>query len=306
MDELPAGENFLKIEEEAFCSYANSRFVVYAAPYEHTSSYRAGSKTGPEAIIRASQFVELYDEECDGEPYRRGGICTVAALDFAEKVDEAAVALVEARTAQLIADKKFPVMLGAEHTVTLGAVRACARAFKKLSVLQIDAHSDLRVSYEGNHYSHASVMARVHELGVPIAQVGIRAQSREEAELIKSSPLIHTLYAHQLKTVPAERWIERVIATLSDDVYVTIDADGFDPSIVPAVGTAEPNGLTWNEGLALLRAVAKAKRVIGFDVVEVAPTQDSTLSQYTMAKLVYKFIAAITDSDGPPSPVGNR
>ena len=296
MQHLPASENFLKIEDEAFCSYSNSRFVVFAAPYEHTSSYRAGSKAGPAAILTASHFVELYDEEVDGEPYRNGGICTVQALDFAGKIDDAAVALVEERTKQILADQKFPVMLGAEHTVTLGAVRACSKMFGKLSVLQIDAHSDLRDKYEGNPYSHASVMARVVKLGVPLTQVGIRAQSREEAELSKSSPIVHTLYAHQLKAQPLEKWIERVIATLGGEVYITIDADGFDPTVVPSVGTAEPNGLTWNEGLTLLRAVARAKRVVGFDVVEVAPARDSVLSEYTLAKLTYKLIAAVSAS----------
>jgi agmatinase len=290
---LPAAENFLKIEEEAFCSYANSRFVVYAAPYEHTSSYRAGSKEGPAAIIAASQFVELYDEESDSEPYRRGGIATVPALDFTGKVDEAAVALIDARTSQVLADEKIPVMLGAEHTVTLGAVRACARAFKNLSVLQIDAHSDLRERYQDNPYSHASVMARIYELGLRIAQVGVRAQSREEAELLKSSPRLCTLYAHQLKARPVAQWVDEVLAHLNDEVYVTIDADGFDPSLVPAVGTAEPNGLTWDEGLTLLRSVAKSKRILGFDVVEVAPTAGSTLSEYVLAKLTYKLISAI-------------
>jgi agmatinase len=293
MKHLPATENFLRIEDEQFCAYTSSRYVVYAAPYEHTSSYHEGSKHGPAAIIRASQFVELYDEESHSEPYRKGGICTLSALDFAGKVDEAAVALIEARTDQLLADGKFPIMLGAEHTATLGAIRAFQKRFKNLSVLQIDAHSDLRDSYEGNRHSHASVMARVFELGVPITQVGIRAQSREEAALIRANPhKIHTLYAHQLKQQPLDKWVADAVSHLSEDVYITIDADGFDPSIVPAVGTAEPNGLTWNEGMTLLRAAIKTRNVVGMDVVEIAPAKDSTLSEYTMAKLVYKLIAA--------------
>lgn len=293
MKHLPAEENFLKIEDEAYCSYASSRFVVYAAPYEHTSSYHAGSKRGPEAMIRASQYVELYDDESDTEPYRKAGVCTVPALDFAGKVDEAAVGLIEGRTAGLLKDGKFPIMLGAEHTVTLGAARACAKAVKNLSVLQIDAHSDLRDAYEGNKYSHASVMARIVELGLSVSQVGIRAQCKEEAEFIRSNAKIHTLYAHQLKSQPLQQWVDAVVSSLSENVYVTIDADGFDPSIVPSVGTAEPNGLTWNEGLTLLRTVIAKKNVLGFDVVEVAPAEGSTLSEYTMAKLVYKLIAAI-------------
>jgi agmatinase len=290
---LPTEKNFLKIEDEAFYRYADCRFVVYGAPYEHTSSYRAGSKEGPAAILRASHYVELYDEELDRETYRHGGICTLPPLDFASKVDEAAVALVEERTARLLADGKFPIMLGAEHTVTLGAVRAARKVYPSLSVLQIDAHSDLRENYEGNRYSHACVMARVHDLSVPLVQVGIRAQCIEEARLIRSSTNIHTLYAHQLRARPTADWVADAVAHLSGDVYVTIDADGFDPSIVPAVGTAEPNGLSWEEGMALLRGICANRRVVGFDVVEVAPVPQATLSEYTLARLVYKLIGLV-------------
>jgi agmatinase len=184
-------------------------------------------------------------------------------------------------------------MLGAEHTVTLGAVRAARQCYPRLSVLQIDAHSDLRDAYDGNRYSHACVMARIHELGVPLVQVGIRAQCREEAELIRSSGSVHTLYAHQLRARPAAAWIEEMVGHLSEDVYVTVDADGFDPSVIPAVGTPEPNGLTWDEGVQLLRAVCQARRVVGFDVVEVAPVPHSTVSEYALAKLVYKLIGLV-------------
>jgi agmatinase len=290
---LPADKNFLRIEEEAFHRYSDCRFVIHGAPYEHTSSYRAGSKEGPEAIIRASHYVELYDEELDQETYRHGGICTLPPLDFAGKINEAAVALIEERTTRLIVDGKFPIMLGAEHTVTLGAVRALHKVFPRLTVLQIDAHSDLRDAYEGNRYSHASVMARVHELGIRLVQVGIRAQCREEAELIRSSVTVHTLYAHQLRNRPSADWVEEVLRRLTDEIYLTLDADGFDPSVIPAVGTPEPNGLTWTEGMGLLRAVCATGRVVGFDVVEVAPVPHSTVSEYTLAKVVYKLIGMV-------------
>ena len=293
MEHLPADRNFLRIEDEEFCAYDKGRFVVYGAPYEHTSSYREGSKDGPDAIIAASQFVELYDEELDFEPYRKGGICTLTPLDFASRVDEAALKLIEHRTSRLLRDEKFPIMLGAEHTVTLGAVRAVRQMFPDVCVLQLDAHSDLRESYEGSRYSHASVMARVHELGVPLVQVGIRAQCREEAQLIHDSADIHTLYAHQLKARPTEQWVQEAVGHLGTNVYVTIDADGLDPSIVPAVGTPEPNGLTWGEATALLRAVCGVRRVVGFDVVELAPLPDSSISQYTLAKLAHKLIGMI-------------
>lgn len=295
MQHLPADANFLKIEDDQFCSYEKSRFVIYGAPYEHTSSYREGSKDGPDAIISSSQFVELYDEELDRETYRRCGICTVPALEFGEKADDAALALIEARTAQILSDKKFPIMIGAEHTVTLGAVRAIQKKYPGVCVLQIDAHSDLRQEYEGSKYSHASVMARVHDLGVPLVQVGIRAQCEDEAKLIRANPkTIHTIYAHKLKSVSTAQWVDDALKHLGKDVYITIDADGFDPSIVPAVGTPEPNGLTWMEGIALLRAVCNAKNIVGLDVVEMAPLPNSYISQYTLAKLIYKVIGMLT------------
>jgi agmatinase len=154
--------------------------------------------------------------------------------------------------------------------------------------LQIDAHSDLRASYHGNKYSHASVMARVHELGVPLTQIGIRAQCIEESEHIKKSKDIHTFYAHQVRN--NANWAKDALKTLGKNVYISIDADGFDPSIVPAVGTAEPNGMLWNETLSFLKTVFETRNVIGFDVVEIAPRKGDILTEYTMAKLVYKLI----------------
>lgn len=293
MQHLPAEQNFLRIEDERLCSYANSRFVIFEAPYEHTSSYRGGSRNGPAAIVRASHYVEFYDEVLQQESVRHGGICTVEPLDFAGKVDRFAVALIEQQTDQLLKDGKFPIMLGAEHTVTLGAVQTIQKRFPQVSVLQIDAHSDLRESYEGNRYSHASVMARVVELGVPLVQVGIRALCIEEAEFIQAGGTKHTLFAHQLRGTPTQHWVDEVVSHLGEQVYITIDADGFDPSVIPAVGTAEPNGLTWSDGQALLTAVCAKKKVVGFDVVEVAPDPNATLSEYTLAKLVYRLIGLI-------------
>jgi agmatinase len=294
MYHLPAERNFLGIEDNSYCDYTRSRFVIFEAPYEHSSSYRAGSQQGPSAIIRASRYVEYYDEQLEQESFRRGGICTVEPLNFSGKVDRFAVALVERQLDTLLKDGKFPIMLGAEHTVTLGAVRALCKRFPKLSVLQLDAHADLRESYQGSSYSHASVMARVLELNVSLVQVGIRALSIEEAERIRGGATALTVFAHQLRSRPVDEWIGQVVSHLGDDVYITIDADGFDPSIVPAVGTAEPNGLRWSESLELLAAVCAQRNVVGFDVVEMAPDPHSTLSEYTLAKLVYRLIGMIT------------
>ena len=250
-----------------------------------------GSAKGPEAIIKASQFVEFYDEELDVETLNKTGIATLPPIDFTGKFDAAAVELIEQHTDKLLSDGKFVVSLGAEHTVTYGFVKAFAKRYKDLTVLQIDAHSDLRYSYHDNIYSHASVMHRIHDMGLNICQAGIRAQCIEEAELIKRSDRIHTAYAHQIRTNPL--WIKELLACMTENVYITIDADGFDPSFMPAVGTAEPNGLFWNETLDLLRTVCNERNVVGFDVVECAPMEGTILTEYTLAKLTYRLIGYI-------------
>ncbi len=284
-------KNFLGITEEELYSYETSRYVIQSAPYEHTSSYLAGSKKGPKAILGASHFVEFYDEELDTETYKKAGICTLKPMKFKGLYDEEAVNHIANETSRLIADEKFVISLGAEHTVTAGFVKAHAARYKKLTVLQIDAHSDLRQEYHGNPYSHASVMARVHDMGINICQAGIRAQCKEEADLIKSSKKIHTSYAHQIRKDP--QWVDGILKNITENVYITIDADGFDPSIMPAVGTAEPNGLFWEETLELFRRVAATKNIVGFDIVECAPMKGSILSEFTLAKLVYKLIGYV-------------
>jgi agmatinase len=285
---LPESENFLGIRSE-ISSFDNSRVVIQQIPYEHTSSYRLGSSMGPNAIIRASHYVEFYDEEIDTEACENVGICTLQQLDFLEnEIDDIAVNKIKLATEEILSSGKFVVSLGAEHTVSLGLIEAHLEKFPYMSVLQIDAHSDLRNEYENNKYSHASVMARVNELNVPISQVGIRAQSKEESQLIKESQSIHTLYDHQLK---GEMWIETAMEGLSDQVYITIDTDGLDPSLAPAVGTPEPGGLSWKQCLDLFRALAKSnKKVVGFDIVELAPLKGDIRTEYTMAKLLYKLI----------------
>lgn len=285
-------KNFLAIEQEEFCSYKTSKFIIQSAPYEYTSSYLAGSNKGPEAIIKASQFVELYDEELDMESYKLHGICTLPPMEFKNKVDEKAVKLIEKETRKLIEDEKFPVTLGAEHTISLGVVMAIKEKYNDVCVLQIDAHSDLRESYHDNPYSHASVMFRIQELGVPLTQIGIRAQCIEESELIKSSKKIQTFYIHDIRK--NENWMIEALKSLGKNVYISIDADGFDPSVVPAVGTAEPNGLFWNETLEFLKLVIQKKNIVGFDVVEIAPKKGEILSEYTMAKLIYRLIGYLS------------
>jgi agmatinase len=285
---LPTDQNFLGLTESHLYEFDQAKYVIQSVPYEHTSSYLAGSAKGPEAIIQASQFVEFYDEELDCETIRKAGIATLAPLNFEGIYDADAIDLIEQHTSKLLDLNKYVVSFGAEHTVTYGFVKAFAKKYDNLTVLQIDAHSDLRESYHGNPYSHASVMARVKDMGINLCQAGIRAQCIEESNEIKNNPKIHTYYAHQIRE--NNNWVNEIISDMTDNVYLTIDADGFDPSIMPAVGTAEPNGLFWNETLTLIRETCKHKNVIGFDIVECAPMEGSILSEYTLAKLAYRII----------------
>lgn len=286
---LPAGSGFLGLTEHKDCAYETSSVVVQQLPYEYTSSYISGSKIGPAKIIEASPFLEFYDEETDQESCFLTGICTLESTDFSNLVDEAAVQRIYKQTLQLINDGKFVISLGAEHTVTFGLFKAHAESYAGLGILQLDAHSDLRMSYENNIWSHACVMARVNELNQPpMVQVGIRAQCREEAELMQGSSNIHTFYAHAVAGNLTEH-IEAILECLPEYVYITIDADGFDPSVIPAVGTAEPGGLLWYETLQLLKAVCTHKKVVGFDVVEVAPKENELISEFSLARLTYKL-----------------
>jgi agmatinase len=292
MKVLSNEEGFLAIPEAELASYEKARFVIQQVPYEHTSSYLQGSSKGPAAIIEASHFVEFYDEVLDMETYRQCGIATLAPIEFGTKVDGDAIKLIEEETDKLIHDGKFVISVGAEHTVTNGFVKAHLKKYPELCLLQIDAHSDLRESYHDNIYSHASVMARIHGMNVPLTQIGIRAQCKEESDLIKSSNNIHTFYAHQVRS--NANWMEEAINTLGKNVYLTIDADGFDPSVMPCVGTAEPNGLLWTETLNFLSKVIQMRNVVGFDIVEIAPKEGEILTQYNCAKLLYRLIGFLT------------
>ncbi len=292
---LTSESNFLGITEPELCSYQTSKVVIQSVPYEHTSSYLGGSDKFPKALLKASHYVEFYDEELDTETYKKCGIATIEALDFTNKYDAEAIQYIAKETEKHIANGKFVISVGAEHSVTYGFVMAHAKKYPNLTVLQLDAHSDLREAYQGNPYSHASVMARVNDLGLNICQAGIRAQCKEEAELIKNSANIHTYYAHGIRK--NANWISEIVSKMTENVYITIDADGFDPSIVPAVGTAEPGGLFWEETLELLRTVCKEKNVVGFDIVECAPREGDILSEFTMAKLLYKLLGYVVKSN---------
>lgn len=288
MQALTQETNFLGLADPKHFGYDSAAVVIQSLPYEHSSSYHIGSKLGPDAILKASHYVEFYDPELDKETCFEQGICTLEPIDFAQAIDEEAMELIQRQSAKIIDDEKFLISLGAEHTVSYGVIKALHNKYANLSILQIDAHSDLRQQYEGSKWSHASVMARILDLDLPITQVGIRAQCKEEAELIKSNNKINTFYAHQIDE--DINWISKAVDSLSDNIYITIDADGFDPSIMPAVGTPEPNGLKWNETIAFFKRIFAEKNVIAFDIVECAPRITDTRTEYNLAQLAYKLI----------------
>lgn len=288
MKGLGPEHNFLGITEPDLFSFERADAVILPIPYEHTSSYKSGSKYGPQAIIDASHFVEYYDEVLDQETYKKLKISTLPAIDFGIKVDKQAMDLIQESSLNILNQDKFLISLGAEHSITYPLFLAHQKKFGEIGLLQFDAHSDLRDTYHDNKYSHASVAARINEHNVPITQVGIRALCKEEAELIKSSKKINTFFAHQIHE--DANWVNKVIDTLPDNIYVTIDADGFDPSVVPDVGTPEPNGLTWQQAVNLFEEVFKKKNVVGFDVLEMAPKENEILSAYNLAKLVYRLL----------------
>jgi agmatinase len=281
-------QNFLAIEKE-ISSFENSQIVVVQAPYEHTVSYGGGTKNGPKGIITASQYVEFYDDELDRELCNDVGIATLPPIQFGKKSDAKAMKLIQDQVEHLLTFDKFVVTLGGEHTITQATVAAHRKKYPDMSVLQFDAHSDLRDAYQGSKFSHASVMARVCELMEPkkVVQVGIRAQCIEESRFIKEKG-VNTFYAHAIRR--GYNWSDGVMDALSDKVYITFDVDGFDPSIMPSTGTPEPNGLFWAETMQLLRRVGEKKKIIGFDVVELAPVRGVTHPDLTAAKLTYKMM----------------
>ena len=285
---LGAKGNFLRIEKE-ISSFQTSRIVVVPAPYEHTVSYGWGTRLGPQAILEASRYVEHYDEELGTELCETVGVATLPSIAFGKSANEKAVDKIYQVVKKLLAQDKFVAVLGGEHTISQAPIRAHLEKYPDLSVIQFDAHADLRDTYEGTKFSHACVMARVCEFMDPtrIAQVGIRALCIEEAQFIRQKG-INTQYAHQIRA--DNDWISRILPTLSHHVYVTFDVDGFDPSIMPSTGTPEPNGLYWSETMGLLRLIGEQKHIVGFDVVEFAPMKGYHHPDYTAAKLTYKLM----------------
>src|SRR5262245_49011127 len=286
-DTLPP-DNFLGLDEE-YSDYGRSAALILPIPYEGTVSYGQGTREGPRAIIHASQQVELYDRELDDEVALTHGIHT---LPFLAPVVSGPAGMVDAIAAcaeEQLRSGKLLVGLGGEHTVSAGIARAVGAVHGDFLMVQIDAHSDLRDEYEGSPYSHASVARRVFDMGATIAQFGIRSICREEIELIRAErERLHVWFAED---VHAGGHIEKLAELVhAKTVFLTIDLDGFDPALVGATGTPEPNGLSWNQGLDIIRTVARVAKIVAIDCVELAPLPGQHASDFLAAKLVYKAI----------------
>jgi agmatinase len=276
---------------------AQSRFesapvVILPIPFEATTSYRSGTKEGPRAIIDASRYLETYDDELDQELSSRIGIHTLPELDPDLDSIEKTIDRIELAAQDILAKNKFVVGLGGEHSVSLGLVRAYHKKYPKLTVVQFDAHADLRNQFEGTKYSHACVMRRIQDLGVPTIGIGIRSMSQPEAEYIRNNPDTVTIYPAKLSQQNQDKqtWITEIISHLQTPVYVTIDIDVFDPAFVPGTGTPEPGGMDWYEITQLLAELTKRVDIVGFDVVELSPLGGQVVSEFLTAKLVYKFL----------------
>lgn len=280
--------------DEASTDFDEARAVVLPVPYEATTSYGGGAGRGPAAILEASRHVELYDQELDREPCEVG-IATLPALRLTRAGPAPALEELRAAYGGVLdaARDGFVVLLGGEHTISSVPIHAwadrleAAGAGRRLSVLQIDAHTDLRPEYQGTPHSHASVMHGVHDR-VELVAAGVRALSRGERRLVRASDSIHVFFADDIHRDAA--WIDAVVERLGDDVYISVDVDAFDPSVLPATGTPEPGGLTWYPVLELLRRVFRERTVHGCDVVELAPIPGQPASDVLAAKLVYKMI----------------
>jgi agmatinase len=265
--------------------FDSARVVILPVSLDRTTSYVPGTRTGPHEILVASSHMELWDEET-GTDVHAIGICTLPEMDFPFASMEAVMTDIGRVAWEIVSRDKFLFVLGGEHSITPPIVAATARKYPGLSVLQIDAHADLRDSFMGTPHNHACAMRRTLD-HARVTQVGIRSLSTEEAAAV---PSLSTTIFYDFNMRRDPNWIDRVVDSLSETVYITIDADGLDPAIMPAVGTPEPGGLSWYETLSLLRKVIASRRVVGCDLVELGPMPGLVAPNFLCAKLMYKIL----------------
>lgn len=272
-------------EENEYAGWEEARYVILPVPYEGAVSYGRGAAGAPDAVLEASCYLEFYDEVLGFCPHR-AGIAVAAPPAISDDHQEMHERIYH-RTAEILREKKIPVVLGGDHSISSGVFRAFKEHYKTLSCIQFDAHADLRPEYQGSRFSHASVMARIREMTPHTLQIGIRSLSEEEAKLIAEQRL-SVLFMHDLRRGNVD--LDAALALLPDPVFITFDVDAFDWSVISSTGTPEPGGLLWDETVDMLNRIFASKKVVGFDVVELAVETHDRNSPFAVAKLIYRMI----------------
>lgn len=265
--------------------YGKSKFVVIPVPHEATTTYGKGTRNGPRAILRASEHLEEFDEELGFETDKRAGIHTIKPIRISQ---------LTSRTSKIINDKKIPIILGGEHSISAYAVKAVAAKYRNLSILHFDAHADLRDSFEGSKNNHACAMRRVYEICPNLVQVGLRSISKEEYDFAKGKGQLGKMHWAQKIEMA-----EKIENQLKNNVYISFDVDAFDPSIMPSTGTPEPGGMFWYEVTDILSRVCTDKNIVGVDVIELSPIKGQNAPDFMVAKLVYKIMGYISNQPHP-------
>lgn len=270
---------------EAFGEYDQAKVVLIPVPYDGTSTWVKGADKGPDAFLNAAENMELYDIETDSEVYEQGIFLADPVLENASP--ESMTAAVKAAVTKGIEDKKLVSLFGGEHSISIGSIQAHKEAYPNLTVLQIDAHADLRPSYHGSECNHACALHWASK-NTNLIQVGIRSMDISEKEHMDYGK---TFFAQTCHEQDDQEWMDRVLELCTEDVYITIDLDGFDPSVLPSTGTPEPGGLHWYQTLRLLKSVIEKRRLVGFDIVELAPNPEEKASDFVASKLYYKILS---------------
>lgn len=277
--------NFLGLEVE-HSRYDTSRVVIIPAGFEASTSYQQGTSHGPRAIIKASQQVELYDIEMKTH-FHTVGVHTLESLEFNKTPAPKACERVHEKTKNILKDNKWPILLGGEHTISYGLFLALFEKYPNLSIFHIDAHTDMREAYEGNPYSHASILYLMRKKCPKTVSIGIRSMCEEEALYVKKNK-VSVYYDYQCRNKSFDP--KELFSHLTDQIYLTIDVDGFSPSLVPSTGTPEPGGLEFYQSLDILKRLFKQKEIVGMDVVEHMPIPNVLHGDFSVAKIIYKCI----------------
>jgi len=276
--------NFLGLPEE-YSNFDNSKIVILPIPLEISTSYGVGTRYAPSKIIEASHQLEFYDIEI-GREICFEGIATIEEFTTNTNDNKKAANEISSYVQFFLKNKKIPIIIGGEHSISISTVMAFSQYFKEFTVLHMDAHCDLYDSYQNNPYGHASVLRRIYEIHKDVVSMGIRTATKEEVDFVKENKLM-IFYASEIRE--KKLW-NNIIDMLCDNVFITFDFDFFDPSVIPAVGTPEPDGFLWNETLSFLKNLIKRKNVIGIDFVEFSPISGQFFSDYIAAKFIYKII----------------